>query len=591
MPILFIKVFIISACLLAFILILFKGFLSSHSLWKVLMQRSYLKDFFSGGLYAKPVILKAIKHYVPPWYQISAGRYSGTQKSLTQFVTRFAEQNSTSRHMLILADPGMGKTTFALNFYLASRNSRKKQFSVLLIPLGIKDADSRIRRAPDKKNTVLFLDGLDEESQAFQNTGDRLLQLMEMTARFKKVIITSSPGFIPDKQIKALKEGYKVESGSGMGTRRHKFRVVYMSPITYSQAQKMLNSRLPFWKNSLKKRTLEYIKANSSGITSFTLTYMPDILPEEPVLLSRNFVYEKIVQYWVANQHAWNDKKLLADFIEQLAVNLYVNRLERGEEAIKANELTEWFQKAWERDLNVFEKGEKSLLSRDYAGKVRFAHRSIMEYLFVQQLIKGNKACFQHYLTSEMKNFFLGIFEEKTSDLLQEELQWLKKLQFKVQGASAGSTAKNSSSDASVFKTILNKNSQYRFLEFLTGLLDNPIFKEFGWDPKLYKNLKLAMQESKSSFMELKATHQNVLVTSDTIEISQKGRPTKKIRLTGSIMEEYSGMLNNAAAIKLNRAVGIDGLHKMASLNRSREIAILPDLKSFDSFTLVYVVS
>lgn len=542
------------------------------------------------GIYSESTVMEAIKYYIPQKYQKTSSKHTNTQKDLTQFVTQFIERKTSTRNLLLLAAPGMGKTTFALNFYLHTRNRRtRKRHSILLVPLNLKDADQMIKTAPDKKKTVLFLDGLDEDIQAFQNPKDRLLQLTENTIEYKRVIITSNLNFISSSQINVLKKGYEITSNTtGATYHLYKYHILYFSPMTYSRAKKILDHLLPFWKNKTKQNILKYIQSNSAGITPFTLNYLPKILPGTRVLLSKNYIYEKIIQHSLKSQHAWDDKNLLNNFLGQLAVDLFANRHHRGEESIQTDELISWFNKNWGTDLKPFNKDTQTLISEDSSGIVRFKHRSIMEYVFVQQLMSGDKQCFQIFLTDEMKSFFLEILIDQTSDSLSKELIWLNQFKIKAQGVSLKSDAKINELRPSLFQTILNKNPQYAFLNQLTRLLKNPIFIEFGWDPKLYKSLKLAIRQAKSSFMELKEKHQNVLITSEQIEISQKGKQTKHIKLTPDIINEYSSMLNNAASIKLNRAVGVDGLQIIANLNRSGEVAVLPDLKTFETFTLFF---
>jgi len=51
----------------------------------------------------------------------------------------------------------------------------------------------------------------------------------------------------------------------------------------------------------------------------------------------------------------------------------------------------------------------RSLLNRDAEGNYKFAHRSIMEYLFVRRLVSGDEGCREEILTDQMKQFLVEI--------------------------------------------------------------------------------------------------------------------------------------------------------------------------------------
>ena len=88
--------------------------------------------------------------------------------------------------------------------------------------------------------------------------------------------------------------------------------------------------------------------------------------------------------------------------------------------------------------------------------------------------------------------------------------------------------------------------------------------------------------------MELKEKRQNVLITSSQSEISQKSQKTKQIKLSQTIFEEYERLIESDVSTQLCERVGIEGLKMIARLNRSGKLALLPDLDTFDTFTLFF---
>jgi hypothetical protein len=97
-------------------------------------------------------------------------------------------------------------------------------------------------------------------------------------------------------------------------------------------------------------------------------------------------------------------KEPLREFSEQLAVNLYMNRESRHAEHIPLEELVR-IAREWKIPLDDWKLTGRSLLNRDAVGNYKFAHRSIMEYLFVHKFIQGDKSCVSVEWTDQMKLF------------------------------------------------------------------------------------------------------------------------------------------------------------------------------------------
>lgn len=119
-------------------------------------------------------------------------------------------------------------------------------------------------------------------------------------------------------------------------------------------------------------------------------------------------------------------KEPLRQFSERLAVDLYANRKARGAERIQKDELAV-LAKAWQIPLDDWQLTGRSLLNRDAAGNYKFAHRSIMEYLFVKRLVEGEELCRKQKLTDQMSVFLLDIFRHQwqTEQRISIDLQGL----------------------------------------------------------------------------------------------------------------------------------------------------------------------
>lgn len=584
------KFFFAGLGLTALLFILKKGLDFLAPVLQTASRLNQMQYFIKNNIYDEPTVLRAAKFYVPLKCQaLPPDKRSAVKKDLTQTILQFYHHKTQFRLLFLLADPGMGKTCFALNFYtLIQKLPAKKTHPLVLIPLNSKNADQMIMAVPDKNNTILFLDGLDEDAKAFLNPSERIIQLIETTKNFKKVIITGSVNFMPEYKYKSIQKGYEIILNQQTEENNlYKFQIIYIPQMAYSRAQKILSRMLSAWKSNVKASILKYIYSNSDGVTPLTLGYLPDILPEQPTLLSKTYLFENIIKNWIHQQHHWPNKAELNYFLRKVAANIFLNRFIREEEVIWADELKTKLEE-WKISVYPFKEDAFSLIYKCPQGSLKFTHRLFMEYLFIRQLLSADKHCYQIPLTEGMKDFLFEDFNSRQSLNLKNEFEWLKPFNIKTHGLKLKSDENEPDDRPALFTTILNKNSQYDFLKQLPQLLENSIFIHFGWDPKLFKNIKQAVYDSKSSFMELKKKRWNVLINSQQIEITQKGQPTWRIILDENIYNEYASLLDNVLLIKLSRTVGLDGLKNMNAINQSKHFALLPQLKTLNAFTLFF---
>jgi len=119
----------------------------------------------STASFSRDEVKAALRNYVVPECAQSDPsnhtdlRYvADIREDVMQAVDRFIAHGEQYRHLLMLADSGMGKTTFCLNYYM--RLSNRKVASAV-VPLGRPDAIAHIRRIEVKSDCVLLLDALD----------------------------------------------------------------------------------------------------------------------------------------------------------------------------------------------------------------------------------------------------------------------------------------------------------------------------------------------------------------------------------------------------------------------------------------------
>jgi uncharacterized protein YjbI with pentapeptide repeats len=374
------------------------------------------------------------------------------REPLFGYIDRYLREDSSERHLLLLADSGMGKTSAVLNYY--ARNQRRphnKQHNIFVIPLSKEGADRIIQGIGNQAETVVFLDAFDEDIKAIQNHRERLRELMEMCSSFKRVLITCRTQFFYKDDEIPIETGIVKFVPRKLGEEGvFKFWKIYLAPFTDAQVDKFLEKKYPswklrvpwnlmaFWNLTQRRKASAIIKSIPLlSIRPMILSYMPDFLKDERKDVKYTFeLYEIIVEQWVKRESRWVNEELMRAFSYQLAVNLVYNRERRKGEWISHTEL-ESLSKRWKIPLEKWQISGRSLLNRDAAGNYKFAHRSILEYLFVRAFIflskKQRKAI---EFTDQMKLFLVELIRchsKQDSNFFEFELKDLSKVDLSSQ--------------------------------------------------------------------------------------------------------------------------------------------------------------
>lgn len=123
-------------------------------------------------------------------------------------------------------------------------------------------------------------------------------------------------------------------------------------------------------------------------------------------------LYDEMIEAWLTREQGFiENKDDLRQFSERLAVDLYVNKEKRGAERIPRAELSTLAEE-WNIALDDWKLCGRSLLNRDADGNFKFAHRSIMEYLFIKRFIEGESRCLETSWTDQMRTFFWEIIAD-----------------------------------------------------------------------------------------------------------------------------------------------------------------------------------
>jgi formylglycine-generating enzyme required for sulfatase activity len=391
------------------------------------LLKSTVTQFFD-----KETIENATKYYIEPFCtnmdpaqeEEPGNIFASNKGKLFSAVDDYLSKDSR-RYLLILADSGMGKTSFFLNYYARNlKRAKRKQRQIAIIPLSIKDPDVFIEKIENKSETILFLDAFDEDTLAIVDHRERIRELMNKCNHFKQVVITCRTQFFPkDEEIPKEVDGIiKVgprKAGEGSA---YEFYKIYLFPLTDQQVSKYLKRYYP-WQFKKRQRAFEIVKKIPNlKVRPMLLSYIPDIIETDANLMHTAQLYDIMIEKWLEREERWVKKEDLLRFSEMLAVDIFINKSTRGFERIPANELGE-LANQWQIKLENWQITGRSLLNRDAEGNYKFSHRSIMEYLFVRSFLKmsADERPMVDW-TDQMKMFCLEMSAIKTFNLAKAQM-------------------------------------------------------------------------------------------------------------------------------------------------------------------------
>jgi hypothetical protein len=423
--------------------------------WRTWRDRRSLRKRLGAELYTPEDIIRATTYYIRPKCQDvdPAGgeefRYVYAMKEdLFEAVDRFCASPWEHKYTILLADSGMGKTSFVLNYYVHHwrRRRQRKRFELAVVPLSIPNADDHIKKISNPKDTVLLLDAFDEDTRAIQNYRERLGQLLDLCSDFRQILITCRTQFFQREEEIPRETGIiRVGITSAGQSREYIFYKLYISPFSDEQVKAYLKRRFSIWK--LRRHRQAHAMAQKIRdlvARPMLLALIPNLVQSDKSVQYAFQLYEEMVEAWLERERPFvKDKEALRLFSERLAVNLYVNRQRRGAERIPKAELAD-LAKAWNIPLDEWQLSSRSLLNRDAAGNYKFAHSSIMEYLFVKRFTDGDEACRGLEWTDTMKAFLL--------EIIQHDIATSKPISFDISAA-----------DLSGYKLLLRANPSQDF--------------------------------------------------------------------------------------------------------------------------------
>lgn len=407
----------------------------------------------------------------------------------------FVEEENDHKFYLVLADSGMGKTTFMINLYLSYKFKRnfpwdKAKYDIKLFPLGHPKTLERIKNITfkDKKNCILLLDAFDEDNEAVYNYKKRLEELLELIEDFRQVVITCRTQFFPTSRDEPTETG-KFKFGPNAG--QHYFQKIYLSVFDEKDIKKYLKKRFhsffSFRKSKFMKAYGVVLKCPNLMMRPMLLSRITDLM-ETDIEMKYSFqIYETLIDQWleresskagIQKKYGKEYKKLLLNFSRALARYLYRCK-GNSKLSLKVNEIIDNPNGLQLKDIDgnhieidKFDQGTRSLLNRNAIGEYKFSHKSILEYFLAYEVIHNLEFRAEFFFSSNLdaaKRFFLEMITFNP-ELIRERSS-IEKLGLSTKEMNNFSLNDNTYQSLKEKKIILFEISAKQFLAFTAFII------------------------------------------------------------------------------------------------------------------------
>lgn len=384
----------------------------------ILLRNQELLNHDLAPYFTTSDIERATRYYIPTKYQnVSPSeddepgrKYIASAKNslIPLFLNKvFDYARTDNKYYLLLADSGMGKTTFMINLFISYKKTAsyffsKPKYIIRLFPLGLPKVLDEINKIENQENTILLLDAFDEDTNAEGRHKERMNEILEVTNRFRAIVITCRTQFFPSRHEEPHETGFFSYGGSG----EYKFQKLYISTFDEKDINKYLKLRFPsihYFKRIQAKKIVN--KIPNLVVRPMLLSHIEDLVSNNSTINYSYEVYQLLINKWIereskkpaiAKKYNSNEEygDLLLEFSKKLAIHLYKNRKSKGGFYVTTEDnfgekLNSFFSEIETSMLSETERRSRSLLNRDAEGKYKFSHKSIMEYFLALELFNN----------------------------------------------------------------------------------------------------------------------------------------------------------------------------------------------------------
>ncbi|MFZ1640948.1 MAG: formylglycine-generating enzyme family protein [Candidatus Contendobacter sp.] len=341
------------------------------------------------------------QHHNPADYHEDEAPISFVKAKAFVTINNFLNREVTIRdgctQMFILADAGMGKTSLLVMLKLTHLlRFWPSGYDCLLLKLGPDTLDV-VRKHANKANTVLLLDALDEDPTAWGNIEQRLIELLQETTNFRRVLISCRTQFFPETGTDPFGSPGRVTVGGFMCP------MIFLSLFDDDQVREYLCKRFPDpWHYGLTgRRHKSWLRAEQLLKSMRSLRFRPLLLTYIDRLLEFNrpqwdeyAIYDALTETWLLREVS----KLAKQGINPLptkedlwtsctAVAVHLQSL--GKRVLSQAELRSLVTGLPAiAHIEQLDFGGRSLMNRTSDREYRFSHYSTQEFLVVHAVVE-----------------------------------------------------------------------------------------------------------------------------------------------------------------------------------------------------------
>lgn len=309
------------------------------------------------------------------------GKYN-TEKLIPFLCNKAFAEDSFGKHYIILADSGMGKTTFLVNLYryyvLKSRFWNRNRKMMRYVPLSSENCMEQIREIENQGKTILLLDALDESKEAIDDCGVFMSRLLKQTEGFYKIVITCRTHFFSDVKNEPENTGL---IRAGTGDKNLKFTKKYITPFSDDEVNAYLRKRFRFQFKMQRKAKEIVNKVPAIMARPLILNWIDCLVENDRKIVYTYEIYETIINKWIKREpEAYTKGKLL-----ELSRMIAKWMMDHTTTHIPAS-VVEKMASIEGIELLPIVAQSRSLLNRNSNGEYKFAHRSFLEYFLSEYL-------------------------------------------------------------------------------------------------------------------------------------------------------------------------------------------------------------
>lgn len=302
--------------------------------------------------------------------------------------------------MLLLGNSGSGKTSLLSVLRLAQiLEYRDRNLRCELLRLGLDTLD-KIASITNPSETVLLLDGLDEDREAQSSARQRLLDLLEASQGFRRVILACENRY--------FFQNASDQSAGDKGGRVGDFDCPTMVLLDFDpdQVEQYLDARFPSqWRQKLLKGGAREFAAKQV-LNLGVLKHRPQMLSligylfdNEAPLKDEYSLMEAVTVQWLIEENdkaqQRGDSSITMESLYEFATLLATRMAEIGMYSVSEHRVVEWLPHGTESlHLEKLSFEAYSLLQKHDFGagerSYRFSHRTIQEFFAAQGVLDSS---------------------------------------------------------------------------------------------------------------------------------------------------------------------------------------------------------